>query len=159
MFVDLDRFKWVNDTMGHMYGDELLKMVATRLKKCLRKGDTLARIGGDEFTMLLPRIKHRDNARKMADKILAELNRPFLLNGSEVFISASIGIAIYPEHGENIESLVKSADIAMYHVKWEGKNGALFYNPEMNVIFHRKLNMENDFRRALESANQFVLNY
>lgn len=159
MFIDLDRFKWVNDTLGHMHGDELLKVVATRLRKCLRKGDTLARIGGDEFTVLLPRIKSKDNARKMANKILKELNRSFVLDGNEVFISASIGIAMFPEHGDNIETLIKSADIAMYHVKWEGKNGCLFYNPEMNVIFHRKLNLENDLRRALDSGNQFILNY
>jgi diguanylate cyclase (GGDEF)-like protein/PAS domain S-box-containing protein len=159
MFVDLDRFKWVNDTLGHQIGDELLKLVATRLKRCLRKGDTLARIGGDEFTLLLPKIKNREDARLTAGKILKQLNRSFNLLGSEVFISASIGVALFPEHGDSIETLLKSADIAMYHVKWEGKNGARFYNSEMNVIFHRKLSIENDLRRALESSDQFVLNY
>lgn len=159
MFVDLDRFKWVNDTLGHQVGDELLKMVSTRLKKCLRKGDTLARIGGDEFTLLLPKIKSRDDARLTADKILTQLNRSFSLAGHEVFISASIGVALFPEHGDSIETLVKSADIAMYHVKWGGKKGYLFYNSEMNVIFHRKLSMENDLRRALDSNAQFVLHY
>lgn len=159
MFVDLDRFKWVNDTLGHQIGDELLKLVATRLKRCLRKGDTLARIGGDEFTLLLPKIKNREDARLTAGKILKQLNRSFNLLGNEVFISASIGVALFPEHGDSIETLLKSADIAMYHVKWEGKNGARFYNSEMNVIFHRKLSIENDLRRALESSDQFVLNY
>jgi diguanylate cyclase (GGDEF)-like protein/PAS domain S-box-containing protein len=159
MFVDLDRFKWVNDTLGHQIGDELLKLVSTRLKRCLRKGDTLARIGGDEFTLLLPKINSRDDARLTADKILKQLSRPFSLMGQEVFISASIGVALFPEHGDSIETLLKSADIAMYHVKWEGKNGALFYNSEMNVIFHRKLSMENDLRRALDSGDQFVLHY
>lgn len=159
MFVDLDRFKWVNDTLGHQIGDELLKMVSTRLKKCLRKGDTLARIGGDEFTLLLPKISSRDDARLTADKILKQLNQSFSLAGQEVFISASIGIALFPEHGDSIETLVKSADIAMYHVKWAGKKGVLFYNSEMNVIFHRKLSIENDLRRALDSNSQFILHY
>jgi diguanylate cyclase (GGDEF)-like protein/PAS domain S-box-containing protein len=159
LFADLDRFKWVNDTLGHMHGDELLKMVATRLKNCLRKGDTLARLGGDEFTVLLHNIKGRENALNIAEKILAEINRPFMLAEQEVFISASIGIAMYPDDGTTIEALLKSADIAMYHVKWEGKNGVCFYNPGMNVIFHRKLSMENDLRRALEAGNQFVLHF
>lgn len=158
MFVDLDRFKWVNDTLGHMHGDELLKMVATRLKNCLRKGDTLARIGGDEFTLLLPEIDSREDAATTANKILKELNRPFLLDGHEVYISASIGISLFPEHGDSIETLIKCADISMYHVKWEGKNGHLFYNPDMNVVFHRKLTMENDLRRAIDGS-QFVLHY
>ncbi len=158
MFVDLDRFKWVNDTLGHMYGDELLKMVATRLKKCLRKGDTLARIGGDEFTMLLPDVKSREDAVTTANKILKSLNASFMLDEHEVFISASIGISLYPEHGDSIDTLIKGADIAMYHVKWEGKNGYLFYNQDMNAVFHRKLSMENDLRRALDGS-QFVLHY
>jgi diguanylate cyclase (GGDEF)-like protein/PAS domain S-box-containing protein len=157
LFIDLDRFKWVNDTLGHMYGDKLLTMVATRLKNCLRKGDTLARLGGDEFTVLLPNIKSKDNALSLAQKMLAEVNRPFTLNGHEVFISASIGVAMYPNDGITIEALLKSADIAMYHVKWEGKNGVLFYNANMNIIFHRKLSMENDLKRALEAGDQFVL--
>ncbi len=159
MFVDLDRFKWVNDTLGHHMGDELLKMVSARLKKCLRKGDTLARIGGDEFTLLLPKIQDDNDARLTADKILKQLNKPFSLMGHEVFISASIGVAIFPEHGDTVEMLLKSADIAMYHVKWEGKNGVLFYDSEMNVIFHRKLSLENDLRRALDRMDQFVLHY
>lgn len=159
MFVDLDRFKWVNDTLGHHIGDELLKMVAVRLKQCLRKGDTLARIGGDEFTVLLPKVRNRNDVRLAANKILEQFDRPFMLQGSEVFVSGSIGIAMFPEHGDNIETLIKCADIAMYHVKWEGKNRAFFYNAEMNAIFHRKLTMENDLRRALESRDQFVLHY
>lgn len=158
MFIDLDRFKWVNDTLGHMYGDELLKMVSARLKNCLRKGDTLARIGGDEFTLLLPDVKSKDDAITAANKVLTSLSSSFMLNEHEVFISASIGISMFPEHGDSIEMLVKSADIAMYHVKWEGKNGYMFYNQDMNAVFHRKLSMENDLRRALD-GKQFVLHY
>ncbi len=159
MFVDLDRFKWVNDTLGHHIGDELLKMVSVRLRQCLRKGDTLARIGGDEFTVLLPKMKNREDVRLAVNKILEQFQRPFMLEGSEVFVSASIGIAMFPEHGDDIDTLVKCADIAMYHVKWEGKNRARFYNAEMNAIFHRRLAMENDLRRALDQPGQFLLNY
>ena len=158
MFIDLDRFKLVNDTLGHMRGDELLVSVAGRLKKCLRKGDTLARIGGDEFNILLTSFKSNQDVKTTAQKILAQLNKPFLLDGKEVFISASIGISIYPEHGDSLDLLVKSADIAMYHVKWEGKNGYMFYDSSMNAVFHRKLAMETELRRAIES-NQFVLNF
>jgi diguanylate cyclase (GGDEF)-like protein/PAS domain S-box-containing protein len=159
MFVDLDRFKWVNDTMGHHFGDELLKMVAVRLKQCLRKGDTLARIGGDEFNILLPKVKNRDDVRLAVNKILEQFDRSFELEDSEVFVSASIGIAMFPEHGDDIETLVKCADIAMYHVKWEGKNRYFFYNSEMNGIFHRRLAMENDLRHALARPEQFLLHY
>ncbi len=158
MFVDLDRFKLVNDTLGHMHGDELLQMVASRLKGCLRKGDTLARMGGDEFTLLLPEVKNRDDAVSTADKILRSLVGSFRLGQREVFISASIGVSLYPEHGDSIDMLIKAADIAMYHVKWEGKNSYMFYNQDMNAVFHRKLSMENDLRRALDGS-QFVLRY
>ncbi len=158
MFLDLDRFKLVNDSLGHHFGDELLKIVSTRLKKVLRKGDTLARVGGDEFNLLLPKLKSPDHARKLAAKFLDQLVSPFKLEEHEAYISGSIGIAIYPDHGETPEALIKSADIAMYHVKWEGKNGCMLYNKNMNEVFHRKLSMENELRRALD-ADQFILYY
>jgi len=158
MFIDLDRFKLINDTLGHPFGDELLKIVAARIKKCLREGDTLARVGGDEFTLLLPKIATQKHVSMMATKILAELHHPFILDGHETFISGSIGIAMYPDHGDTSDLLIKSADIAMYHVKWEGKNGYMFYNAEMNSVFNRKLSMENELRRALD-GDQLVLFY
>lgn len=158
MFLDLDRFKWVNDTLGHLYGDELLKHVAQRLTDCLRAQDTLARMGGDEFTLLLQDLQHADDASRVAAKIVEELKRPFLLDDREIFISSSIGIAIYPDHGDSIETLIKSADIAMYHVKWRGKNGYQYYEASMNAMFHKKLSMENELRRAIEKK-QIVLNY
>jgi len=131
MFIDLDRFKHVNDTFGHDKGDELLLEVTSRLKSCLRKGDTLARQGGDEFTVVLPDLHARDDARKVADKFLECLNLPFDLGGNKVTISASIGIAIFPHDGETIDELMRRADAAMYHIKGQGKNGQAFYTDMM----------------------------
>ena len=126
MFLDLDRFKLVNDTLGHSMGDRLLKAVANRLQSCLRSGDTLSRFGGDEFTLLLPEVRTRDDVVVIASKILDRLNGAFVIDGHELFVGASIGIAMYPEAGDSEESLVQNADIAMYHVKARGKNGYQF---------------------------------
>lgn len=131
MFIDLDRFKHVNDTLGHDKGDELLLQVSARLKSCLRKGDTLARQGGDEFTVVLPDLHSRDDARLVADKFLECLNQPFDLGGNEVRISASIGIAVFPHDGQTIDELMRHADVAMYHIKGQGKNGQAFYADTM----------------------------
>jgi diguanylate cyclase (GGDEF)-like protein/PAS domain S-box-containing protein len=152
MFLDLDRFKWVNDTLGHLHGDELLKIVAARLKSCLRKADTLARLGGDEFTIILLDINQDADIVYIASKILSELHRPFVLDGREVVISASIGISVFPEHGDSVETLIKCADIAMYHVKWQGKNGFRVYAPSMNAVFNQKLSLENDLRKAIDTG-------
>ncbi|MEH6434876.1 putative bifunctional diguanylate cyclase/phosphodiesterase [Massilia sp. DD77] len=150
MFIDLDRFKLVNDTLGHVKGDELLQQAARRLKECLRKGDTLARQGGDEFTIVLPELRDRDDARVIADKFLETLQKPFDLDGHEVHISASIGIAIYPSDGESIDELLRHADIAMYQVKALGKNGHSFYHTSMLDVSHQKIALEQALRRALE---------
>lgn len=151
LFLDLDRFKWVNDTLGHIYGDELLKNVASRLKSCLREGDTLARIGGDEFTIILPEVPNKEDVPMVAKKILATLEQPFMLDNREINISASIGVAIFPDHGDSIDALTKSADIAMYHVKWKGKNGFMQYDASMDSIFHKKMSIESDLRKAIEN--------
>jgi diguanylate cyclase (GGDEF)-like protein/PAS domain S-box-containing protein len=151
MFIDLDRFKLVNDTLGHVKGDELLQQVAGRLKECLRRGDTLARQGGDEFTIVLPELRERDDARVIADKFLDCLQQPFDLDGHQVHISASIGIAIYPGHGESIDELLRHADIAMYQVKGQGKNGHAFYDPSMQDVSHQKIALGQNLRRALEN--------
>ena len=150
MFIDLDRFKLVNDTLGHVKGDELLQQVSLRLKECLRRGDTLARQGGDEFTIVLPELAQREDASVIAKKFLECLHKPFDLDGHEVHISASIGIAVYPDDGESIDELLRHADIAMYQVKALGKNGHSFYHDSMLDVSHQKIALEQSLRKALE---------
>ncbi|HEY1042829.1 MAG TPA: EAL domain-containing protein [Telluria sp.] len=152
MFIDLDRFKLVNDTLGHVKGDDLLTQVSARLKECLRRGDTLARQGGDEFTIVLPELRERADAGAIAEKFLDCLQRPFDLDGHQVHISASIGIAIYPHNGETIDELLRHADIAMYQVKAQGKNGHAFYDDSMQDVSHQKIALEQALRRALEQG-------
>jgi diguanylate cyclase (GGDEF)-like protein/PAS domain S-box-containing protein len=150
MFIDLDRFKLVNDTLGHVKGDELLQQVSLRLKDCLRRGDTLARQGGDEFTIVLPELRDRADAKHIAEKFLESLHKPFDLDGHEVHISASIGIAVYPTDGDSIDELLRHADIAMYQVKALGKNGHAFYDNAMLDVSHQKIALEQALRRALD---------
>lgn len=131
MFLDLDRFKPVNDNLGHDIGDALLKQVARRLQACVRASDTVARIGGDEFVVMLPGIEHERDAAVVAGKILDALNQPFSVSGHEISISCSIGIAVYPEHGEEEKLLLLNADIAMYHAKRDGRNDYRLFAPHM----------------------------
>jgi diguanylate cyclase (GGDEF)-like protein/PAS domain S-box-containing protein len=152
MFIDLDRFKLVNDTLGHMRGDDLLKQAAGRLKDSLRRGDTLARLGGDEFIVMLPRLSDREDARVVARKCLECLQWPFQLGDQEVQISASIGISVFPSDGQTIDQLLAHADIAMYRVKAEGKNGHCFFHPDMLDASHQKLSLGKGLRRALENG-------
>lgn len=134
MFLDLDKFKPVNDTYGHAVGDLLLKEVAQRMQDCLRESDTAARIGGDEFVVLLPTIETGEDAGIVGQKILRALNRPFELAGHRLNISSSIGVAIYPDHGSSEKLLVKSADIAMYHAKKNGRNNVKLYQQGMQEV-------------------------
>ncbi|MGB9094566.1 MAG: diguanylate cyclase, partial [Gallionella sp.] len=134
MFIDLDKFKPVNDTYGHGIGDLLLKEVATRIQDCLRDSDTAARIGGDEFVILLPAIESAADAGMVAEKIRISLNQPFVLAGHTLGIGSSIGVAVYPQHGGNEKLLVKSADIAMYHAKKNGRNNVKIYQPGMQEV-------------------------
>ena len=152
MFLDLDRFKLVNDTLGHSMGDRLLKAVANRLQSCLRRGDTLARFGGDEFTLLLPEVRTRDDVVVISSKILDRLNSPFIIDGHELFVGASIGISMYPEAGDSEETLIQNADIAMYHVKGRGKNGYQFFSDEMNHQFSTRLTLERELRNGLNQG-------
>jgi diguanylate cyclase (GGDEF)-like protein/PAS domain S-box-containing protein len=159
MFLDLDRFKNINDSLGHMIGDELLQQVSIRLKECIRAGDTLARFGGDEFTLMLPKLHNgRQDAGKLAEKITHTLKHPFVIDGHELYVSASIGIALYPQDGSNINSLIKHADVAMYHVKGQGKNGYQFYSNDMNIPYIEKLSMDTGIHRALDN-DEFHLVY
>ena len=156
MFLDLDGFKNINDSLGHMMGDELLQAVAQRLLQSLRKGDTLARVGGDEFNLLLPEIKEHKDAALIATKIIDTLKKPFKIDGHEVYIGLSIGIALYPKDGQEMSTLIKNADMAMYHIKGHGKNGFEFFSNNMlsNASPHNSL--QNGLDRALEE-NQFIL--
>lgn len=158
MFIDLDRFKLANDTFGHLKGDELLKQAAQRLQQALRETDTLARVGGDEFTVLLPDLRSRDDATIVASKLVGAVAKPFVIDGCDVFLTASIGIAVYPDDGGDIETLLRHADIAMYDIKSQGRNGFGFFLPIMDEKSSRRLSLEGEIRRALEQG-QFELHY
>jgi diguanylate cyclase (GGDEF)-like protein len=133
LFVDLDRFKPVNDSFGHRTGDELLKVVASRLKKCVRKGDTVARAGGDEFIIVLGDIAQAADAATISGKVLGELSRPFHVEGNQLDISCSIGISVFPDDGRDVATLMINADKAMYHAKKTGRSNYQFFAPEMGV--------------------------
>ncbi|MBZ0154696.1 MAG: EAL domain-containing protein [Alphaproteobacteria bacterium] len=158
MFLDLDRFKNINDTMGHTAGDQLLKDVSLRLTGCMREYDTIARIGGDEFTILLPHIFHVDDAAKTAQKILSQFTAPYTVEGHDLHITTSIGISIYPHDGEYEETLLKNADIAMYQAKEQGGNNYQFYSPSMNIRTLEHMILENSLRRTLDRG-ELVVHY
>jgi diguanylate cyclase (GGDEF)-like protein len=158
LFLDLDNFKMINDTLGHTLGDVLLKKVAHRLLKCLREGDTAARLGGDEFIVMLPDISDAQDAAKVASKILELLTPPLNIDQHEVFASVSIGISIYPNNSKDIEGLLADADGAMYHAKKLGKNNYQFFTSEMNRLARNHMKLEGHLRRALEQ-NEFALYY
>ncbi len=157
MFIDLDRFKYVNDSMGHATGDKLLQTVAQRLLKCVREGDTVSRIGGDEFIVLL-RETDAEGAAHVAGKILDALVVACDIEGTQISTYASIGISIYPDHANDANTLIKNADLAMYRAKDGGRNNFQFYSPEMNQRADRLFSMEKDLRLALE-REEFVLYY
>ena len=156
LFIDLDRFKLINDTLGHAAGDELLIEVSQRLRNKLRAADTVARMGGDEFTVLLTRLQHSDAAAVVAQGIIDELLRPMTLQGEEVRVGASIGIAIYPGDGDNYTTLTRRADAAMYEAKKCGRGQYHFYSDYMDRRAHDYLSIERDLRQALEQE-QFSL--
>jgi diguanylate cyclase (GGDEF)-like protein/PAS domain S-box-containing protein len=149
MFLDLDRFKVVNDTLGHTTGDRLLRAVAARLKACIRRGDTLARFGGDEFCLLLPDVRGEAAVEGIATKILEKLTAPFLVDEHELFVSASIGIALHPAVGDSAEAMIRAADIAVHHVKARGKNAFQFFDARMGEIVSSQLSVERELRNAL----------
>ena len=158
MFLDLDRFKNINDTLGHSLGDELLRAVAARLRSVLREGDTIARMGGDEFTILLTDLNGPTDAAKIAQKLLETVAYPLHVDGHELYATTSIGIALFPNDGDTAESLLKNADSAMYRAKDAGRNSYQLCTPAMNSRAAERLGVENALRRALE-RQELVLHY
>src|SRR6185369_7875056 len=150
LLIDLDRFKQVNDTLGHHTGDALLCEVARRLGGALRGGDTLARMGGDEFTLVAAGLKHPDDAARVAQRVLELLAAPFSVEGREFFLSASIGIAVHPQDGGDPETLQRNADSAMYRAKALGRNAFQCFAAEMNAAASERFELENALRRAAE---------
>ena len=158
LFVDLDRFKVVNDTMGHVVGDELLQQVSDRLEAGLREADTVARFGGDEFVIILEDIKHADDSAEVAGKLIEQLSLPFMLEDKETFVGASIGITLYPTDAEDVDSLLRNADMAMYRAKEAGRNNYQFFTLALNEQVHQRMELERDLRFALE-LNELHLCY
>jgi len=158
LFMDLDRFKTINDSLGHMKGDALLQNVARRLSETLREGDTVSRLGGDEFVIVLPSLDQPKAAEKVALKLVDALAPPIDLGGQELRVSASIGISLFPEDGRDTETLLRNADSAMYHAKDMGRNNYQFFMEQMNVAAAERLRLENDLHRALE-RQEFELHF
>ena len=158
MFMDLDQFKHINDSLGHAVGDQLLQSVAQRLVACVRQSDTVSRQGGDEFVLLLPCIELAEDAALSAHKILVAIELPHRIGQHDLHISVSIGISIYPDDGQDAETLIKNADSAMYHAKESGRNTFEFFEQEMNARAVQRQSTEASLRRALE-RQEFVLHY
>jgi diguanylate cyclase (GGDEF)-like protein len=152
LFIDLDRFKPINDSLGHNIGDLLLKQVAQRLQVCIRKSDSVARLASDEFIIVLDHIMQSQDVAKIAQKILKELSKPYFLDGNELNVTASIGISVYPSDARDIDALVKNADTAMYRAKNEGNNSFKFYNVSMDAAVYKRLQLENSLRNAVKNG-------
>ncbi len=158
LFLDLDRFKVINDSLGHSVGDRLLCLVAERLRGCVRETDTVARLGGDEFTILVAGIVAEEDAAKVAQKILEALRLPFRVGERELFVTASMGVALYPTDGEEADTLVRNADTAMYRAKDQGRDNAQLYTPAMNAKALERLSLESRLRQALQNE-ELVVHY
>lgn len=158
MFIDLDKFKTINDSLGHDAGDQVLRECAKRLTACVREFDTVARFGGDEFVVLLNHVADEQVASVVAQRMLRQLQAPYTLDGRDWLTTASIGIALYPGDGLDATALMKNADIAMYHAKSQHRNNYQFYAPEMNERMQRRLQLERELRAALQNG-EFILHY
>ena len=158
LFIDLDRFKLVNDSLGHHVGDQLLQEIARRLRATLRDADTVARVGGDEFQVVVCNVGGPTGAARIAEKLMRALGEPFTLEGQELHVTASLGLSLFPRDGDSGALLLKYADIALYEAKGEGRNAYRFFSPEMNAQAHGRLRLENDLRRAVE-RHELELHY
>jgi diguanylate cyclase (GGDEF)-like protein len=153
LFIDLDNFKNVNDTLGHAIGDELLVAIGTRLQTCLRDADTVARLGGDEFLVLLPDVDNEVGVEKVAERLLQSVSQPQEFQGHKVLAQCSIGIALYPENGDSVQALMANADNAMYQAKATQNGSAIFFTEEMNIRLRERMQMEHDLNQALEMGH------
>ncbi|MDH5765909.1 MAG: EAL domain-containing protein, partial [Gammaproteobacteria bacterium] len=158
MFIDLDMFKTINDSLGHILGDELLRKVTERISQYIRDEDTIARLGGDEFVLILGSINNRVDATNFAKNLLSLFSSSFNISGHEVFISASVGIALYPDHGNNVDSLLRNADAAMYRAKAEGRNNFQYYTVDLTNKAFERMSQETYLRHALNN-NELILHY
>jgi diguanylate cyclase (GGDEF)-like protein len=158
LFLDLDNFKIVNDTLGHHLGDSLLKEVATRLRRCVRAEDCVCRLGGDEFTIILEHIKTVEQVGQVAEKVVRELSQPIVLGDNELYVTSSIGISVSPKDGSDAVTLIRNGDTAMYHAKERGRNNFQFFSNEMTDRARKRLMLETGLRQALERG-EFLLYY
>ncbi len=156
LYIDLDRFKTTNDTLGHGAGDELLKIIGQRLVQGLREGDIVARLGGDEFAVIATNIHRSEDAANVAEKIIEAVRQPLIINGHELYITTSVGISLYPVDTGDLDELVKHADIALYHAKEKGKNTFQFYSEKINALTLSNLQIESDLRKAIERSELFL---
>jgi len=158
MFIDLDGFKLINDTLGHEVGDLLLQEAAKRLNQCVRRGDTIARLGGDEFTVIMPDLEDPRNSSMVAQRILDALAKTYILDGHEAFVSASIGITVFPDDGDSASHLLRNADAAMYRAKEQGKANYQFFTADLNEAVKERLVLKNSLIKARQS-NELSLHY
>lgn len=158
LFVDLDNFKSINDTLGQQMGDKVLQAAGDRLLKCVRDGDTVAHLGGDEFTIILDGIRNKSEAKTIAHRMLDSISRPFAIEGKEIYTSGSIGVVYYPDNADNISDLLKNVDTAIHHAKKLGRNNLQFYTAELSANVLRRMEIETGLRRALE-RDEFELYY
>src|SRR4029079_13748352 len=158
VFIDLDHFKFVNDSLGHSVGDELLKNVADGLRGVLRDVDTVARLGGDEFVLILNDQNNEEVVFRAMQRVTSSVNAPMSIEGKELYVTCSAGISLYPQDGPDVDTLLKNADVAMYRAKEAGRNNFQFFTTELNELVNERLRLEQSLRRALE-RKEFLLHY